>query len=116
MKKIIFGIALLSCVVMRGQVLEDVIKPTKFGNGILNFKGADDSWSIKMGARMQLLSANSWLYDDGDLLDHTSAALVRRYRLKFDGYVYDPKIVYKIELGMSNHDLSGAHESTKIRS
>ena len=113
MKKIILGIALLSSVVMRGQVLEDVIKPTKFGNGILNFKGADDSWSIKMGARMQLLSANSWLYDDGDLLDHTSAALVRRYRLKFDGYVYDPKIVYKIELGMSNHDLSGAHESTK---
>lgn len=113
MKKIILGITLLSSVLMSGQVLEDVIKPTKFGNGILNFKGADDSWSIKMGARMQLLSANLWSYDAGELTNYSSAAVVRRYRLKFDGYVYSPKVKYKIELGMSNHDLSGSNEASK---
>lgn len=89
------------------------IKAPKFGKGILNFKGEDDSWSLKFGARMQLLSANNWFYDDGALKGHTASALVRRYRLKFDGYVYDPTVKYKLELGLSNHDLSGDHISTK---
>lgn len=113
MRKIILGIALFIGVVSSAQVTVDAIKPTKFGNGIVNFTGEDESWSIKMGARMQLLSANSWLVDNGDFSDARSAAVVRRYRLKFDGYVYSPKVKYKLELGLSNHDLSGFSEATK---
>ena len=113
MRKIILGIAFLCTISMNAQVAIESMKPTSFGNGIVNFKGANDSWSIKMGARMQLLSANSWLHDNGTLSDHKSAAVVRRYRLKFDGYVYDPTVKYKLELGLSNHDLSGFSEATK---
>jgi hypothetical protein len=108
MRKIISGVALLFSIIATAQVTIESMKPTSFGNGILNFKGANDSWSIKMGARMQLLSTNNWFYDDGELTDHISTALVRRSRLKFDGYVYSPKIKYKLELGLSNNDLSNS--------
>jgi phosphate-selective porin OprO/OprP len=113
MKKIILAVTLLLTVSASAQVIENTMKPTKFGNGILNFTGEDNSWSIKMGARMQLLSTNNWLYDDGNVSDHISAAMVRRYRLKFDGFVYSPKVRYKLELGLSNHDLSGFSAATK---
>lgn len=113
MKNIILAVVVLLTVSASAQVMKNTLKPTKFGNGILNFKGEDDSWSIKMGARMQLLSTNNWLYDDGEVTDHVSAAMVRRYRLKFDGYVYSPKVKYKLELGLSNHDLSGFSAATK---
>lgn len=33
--------------------------------------------------------------------------MVRRSRLKFDGWVYSPKVIYKFELGLSNRDISG---------
>jgi hypothetical protein len=33
---------------------------------------------------------------------------VRRSRLKFDGFAFSPKLIYKIELGLSNRDISGA--------
>ena len=34
--------------------------------------------------------------------------LVRRARLKFGGYAFSPKLKYKVELGLSNRDISGA--------
>lgn len=113
MKNVILAVVLLFTLSASAQIIENTMKPTKFGNGILNFKGENDSWSIKMGARMQLLSTNNWLYDGGKVSDHVSAAMVRRYRLKFDGYVYSPKVKYKLELGLSNHDLSGFSAATK---
>ena len=36
--------------------------------------------------------------------DYSDQLLVRRARLKFDGYAFSPKLVYKIELGLSNRD------------
>lgn len=39
--------------------------------------------------------------------DYDDRLLTRRYRLKFDGWVNNPKIVYKLELGISNQDISG---------
>ena len=38
--------------------------------------------------------------------------LVRRARLKFSGFAYSPKLTYKLELGLSNKDISGASEFT----
>ena len=35
--------------------------------------------------------------------------MVRRARLKFDGYAFSPKLIYKVELGLSNRDISGAN-------
>ena len=36
--------------------------------------------------------------------------LIRRARLKFDGFALTPKLRYKLELGLSNRDISGADE------
>jgi hypothetical protein len=108
MKRIILVAAFFITVVLSAQVNIDAIKPSSFGKGILNYTPKDNSWSIKMGARMQLLSTNNWFYEEGSLTDHSSTALVRRSRLKFDGFVYSPKIKYKLELGLSNNDLSNS--------
>lgn len=85
----------------------------KFGKGILNVIGQDSTWSMKIAARMQLLSTATWNKEpNGGLTNPTSNTLIRRARLKFDGFAYSPKLKYKIELGLSNRDLSGASEFT----
>jgi hypothetical protein len=38
--------------------------------------------------------------------------IIRRARLKFDGWAYSPKLKYKIELGLSNRDLGGINSFT----
>ena len=38
--------------------------------------------------------------------------LIRRSRLKFDGFAYSPKLKYKLVLGLSNRDMSGASAFT----
>jgi hypothetical protein len=84
------------------------IKPTVFGKGILNIVGKDSTWSMKIGARVQFLTSASWENNDGELMNGESSFLIRRARLKFDGFAYSPKLVYKIELGLSNRDMSGS--------
>lgn len=84
-----------------------------FGKGIFNLVGKDSTWKMEIGARMQLLSIANWSEDpDGGLSDLEQNFLVRRARLKFDGFAYSPKLRYKIELGLSNRDLSGASRFT----
>ncbi|MFD2822307.1 porin [Lacinutrix iliipiscaria] len=80
----------------------------RFGKGLFNLVGKDSTWSMKIGARMQFLAIANW---EDDQANETNF-LVRRARLKFDGYALSPKLVYKIELGLSNRDISGASEFT----
>ena len=89
------------------------LNPSTFGNGLLNIMGKDSTWSAKVGARMQLLSISSWTKTDEGYENPEQNFLVRRARLKFDGFVYSPKLQYKIELGLSNRDISGASEFTR---
>jgi hypothetical protein len=74
----------------------------RFGKGI-KVLAADSSFSMKFGVRMQSLY-------DGQLNltthEYEDAFQVRRFRLKFDGFVHDPKLQYKIELAISNTDIS----------
>ncbi len=81
---------------------------------MLNIVGKDSTWSMKVGTRMQLLSNFSWT-DDGEnkFASPEQNFLVRRARLKFDGFAYSPKLKYKIELGLSNRDISGGSEFTR---
>ncbi len=80
-----------------------------FGKGLFNLVGKDSTWSMKMGLRVQFLATANWDKDaDGGLVSPEQNALVRRSRLKFDGFAYSPKLKYKIELGLSNRDQSGA--------
>ena len=84
------------------------IQATKFGKGILNIVGKDSTWSMKFGARFQFLATS--LMQDG--ASPESSFLIRRARLKFDGFAVNPKLQYKLELGLSNRDISGVSEFT----
>ena len=83
----------------------------KFGKGLLNLIGKDSAWSMKVGLRFQTLATSNWDAQNG-LSNPASSMLIRRSRLKFDGFAYSPKLKYKVELGLSNRDLSGATQYT----
>jgi phosphate-selective porin OprO/OprP len=83
----------------------------KFGKGLLNLIGQDSTWSMKVGLRFQSLATSSWDASAG-LSNPASSFLVRRSRLKFDGFAYSTKLKYKVELGLSNRDQSGASKYT----
>ena len=89
-------------------VFAQQIQSPKFGKGIFNIVGQDSSWTMKVGLRMQLLGTSTW--EDGESAE--TSFLVRRSRLKFDGYAFSPKLKYKIELGLSNRDMSGTSQFT----
>jgi len=79
----------------------------KFGKGLFNLKGKDSTWTMKVGMRFQTLATSSWDVNGG-LNNPSASMLIRRSRLKFDGFAYSPKLKYKLELGLSNRDMSGA--------
>jgi len=88
------------------------LKDMKFGKGMVNFTAKDSSFSIKFAPRFQLLSSTEW-NDDGDGYGKANTSfIIRRARLKFDGFAYSPKLKYKLELGLSNKDVGGASEYT----
>jgi hypothetical protein len=80
----------------------------KFGKGLFNLTGKDNSWSMKIGARVQFLGTSTWDSQDNGVSNIKTSMLVRRARLKFSGFVYSPKLQYKLELGLSNKDIGGA--------
>ncbi|MGB5379107.1 porin, partial [Muriicola sp.] len=85
-----------------------------FGKGLFNLVGKDSSFTMKIAARMQILAITEGQDgSDGFLTDNETNFLVRRARLKFDGYAYSPKLKYKLELGLSNRDISGGSEFTR---
>ena len=85
----------------------------QFGKGLFNLVGKDSTWSMKIATRMQFLAIANWEEGtDGGLVNPESNFLVRRARLKFDGFAYTPKLKYKLELGLSNRDISGASAFT----
>lgn len=90
-----------------------------FGKGIFNTVSKDSTWSMKFGLRMQYLTTIGLDANENNQFDFNANNLqtdtkVRRYRLKFDGFVLSPKVKYKIELGMSNNDTGSANEYTKL--
>lgn len=83
----------------------------KFGKGLFNLVGKDSTWSMKIGLRFQSLATFNWDANN-ELSNSNSSFLIRRSRLKFDGFAYSPKLKYKVELGLSNRDLAGASQYT----
>lgn len=90
------------------------ITGNKFGKGIINVVAQDSSYSVKMGLRMQSLFTSDWeISENDDFGTGESAFLIRRARLKFDGFAYSPKLQYKLQLGLANRDISGGSEFTR---
>lgn len=111
MKKTLMAIAIvLLCSTLYGQRVID----SKFGKGIFNVIAADSSWSMKFAARFQTLYVGAVdLNDSLGPINAESNFLIRRSRLKFDGFAFSPKLKYKMEFGLSNRDMSGVGPETK---
>lgn len=77
----------------------------KFGKGI-QVIAIDSSFAMKFSARFQSLYLGEYNYETEKYND---GFLIRRARLKFDGFAYHPSLVYKIELGLSNRDHGGGN-------
>lgn len=75
----------------------------KFGKGI-RIVAQDSSFALKFSTRFQTLYSGT-LNTASD--DYNDQLLIRRARLKFEGFAYSPKLEYKIELGLSNRDIGG---------
>jgi hypothetical protein len=84
-----------------------------FGKGMIHVVAKDSSWSINFAPRIQILSSFYWDEVNDKFVNPEQNTLIRRARLKFNGFVYSPKLKYKIELGLSNRDISGASVYTK---
>lgn len=72
----------------------------------LNLVAQDGSFALKFGFRFQTLYDGRYNLETDEYED---ALLVRRARLKFDGWAIDPSIVYKVELAVSNRDHRSGH-------
>ena len=92
------------------QGFSQEISDTKFGKGMINFVAKDSSFSLKFAPRIQSRFESQWDYNGSGYAAKELNFLIRRARLKFDGYAFSPKLVYKLELGLSNRDISGANE------
>ncbi len=99
-RRVSLGLFMLS---LTASISAQDITNNKFGKG-LQIIGADSSFSMKFSTRFQTLYLGELNLDSDEWSDRF---LVRRARLKFDGFVHDPAITYKIELGISNRDHSG---------
>jgi hypothetical protein len=94
-------------------ISQETNSPGVFGKGIFNLMGKDSTWSMKIAARVQILTSATWEKDpEGGLINPETNFLIRRARLKFDGFAYSPKLKYKLELGLSNRDIAGSSEFT----
>ncbi len=109
LKLLLLSVFILFSYLGKSQEISD----TKFGKGLINFVAKDSSFSIKFAPRIQFLTTSNWKYEDNSFGSGNTSFLVRRARLKFSGFAYSPKLKYKIELGLSNRDISGISRYTK---
>jgi hypothetical protein len=101
------NVVILGCICVFLNANAQESNTPKFGKGLFNLIGQDSTWSMKVGLRFQTLATSKWDVNNG-LSNPESSMLIRRSRLKFDGFAFSPKLKYKVELGLSNRDQSGA--------
>lgn len=74
-----------------------------FGKG-LRVMAKDSSIYLKFGLRFSTLYEGIANTASKEYADNIT---IRRFRLKFDGFILSPKLVYKVELGLTNRDMGG---------
>lgn len=93
------------------QQQKPYFKNVAFGKGITHIN-KDSTFKIKFHFRMQHLFTAGLDEESGIA---SSQFLIRRSRLKFGGYVLNPNIQYKVEMGLSNRDLAIDKEDGNTR-
>ena len=104
---------LVLCVIFSSFIKAQELRGTKFGKGMINFMAKDSSFSVKFAPRIQSRYQGQWDYDGEEYDEANLNFIVRRARLKFGGFAFTPKLKYKMELGLSNRDISGASTYNK---
>ena len=102
--------------VFSSVISQEINTPGVFGKGIFNLMGQDSTWSMKVGARAQILTTAAWVKGPDGLTDSQTSFSIRRARIKMDGFILSPKLVYKIELSLSNRDVAGLTETNQVES
>jgi phosphate-selective porin OprO/OprP len=80
-----------------------------FGKGI-GITSPDSIYQLKIRFRMQ--NRASYNINEGE--DNTVDAQIRRLRLRFDGYVGNPKITYALQLSFAPGDVGEIHENENV--
>lgn len=106
-------LAVIFCVCYSFTSNAQQVVDSKFGKGVFNVIAKDSSWSMKFATRMQFLSTSVLSANEPNSAEIEQNFLVRRARLKFNGFAFSPKFKYKFELGLSNRDISGGSEFTR---
>ncbi len=75
------------------------------GKGI-NIAPQDSTFGLNFSPRFQTTYAGIF---DLDSDNYGDVFLIRRARLKFSGFIYNPNIRFKLELGQSNRDTGGGN-------
>ncbi|UII31217.1 OprO/OprP family phosphate-selective porin [Fulvivirga ulvae] len=94
----------LVCILSYTNVHSQNTTDSKFGKGI-SVVASDSSFSLRFKTRFQTLYTGT--YDEGTD-SYKDNVMIRRARLKFDGFAYTPRLKYKVELGLSNRDTGGS--------
>lgn len=85
------------------------------GKGI-QFIDSDSTMSLKLGFRFQsLFTAARDIKNPEGSNDWTTFIQLRRFRIKLDGWVMNPNLIYKLELGFSNRDMSPSQDFTQVK-
>ena len=86
---------------------QDITNNT-FGKGV-RIAAKDSSFTMKFGLRFSTLYEG---YQNLETNNYVDNVLIRRFRLKFDGFIINPKLEYKVEIGISNRDIGGVDSNT----
>ncbi|QTE24133.1 porin [Polaribacter cellanae] len=103
--KLLRTLVMIICIFYFLDTNSKKINAPKFGEGLFNLVGKDSTFTMKISLRFQTLATSNWDVQNG-LSNLESSMLIRRSRLKFDGFAFSPKLKYKIELGFSNREQS----------
>src|SRR5690554_6152059 len=100
-KIFLIGIVGLFCHTAIGQ-----INIPKFGEGMLKIVGQDSTWSLNLAPRVQFLGSSGWYYQNDKFGKPVQDLIIRRARLKLEGFAYSPKFRYKLQFGFSDNDMA----------
>lgn len=114
MNKIIFSCIFFSvCFSIKAQESNDIrlsaLPYYSYGKG-LGITSPDSLFQLNIRFRMQ----NRLTYLNNEDEDPAYEALIRRLRLRFDGYVGDPKIIYVIQLSFSPNDVGTIEDGENL--
>ena len=108
-KNLYVVLAIMTLIIYNSNTTFAQVIPATFGNG-LKINGLDSTFYLRIGFRFQNQVVAEWnLTDEGLGFEASNdvRALVRRSRVKFDGWAYSPRLKYKLELALANSGTGG---------